>query len=157
MMRYEHNGVVVRVSRESDIAALSGRLRDADEKEVIAAGNESGGACLESSFARSTLRYTVDLQGVPVAMFGIVPDSILGPSANVWFLGAPEMSHMKKTFMRLSLPYIRHFLTQYSRLWNTVDARYEKSLSWLKFCGAEFLPAIQINGFDFIPFVIRRA
>ncbi len=157
MIKYERNGIVVRASRESDVAALSGRLRDADEQEVIAAGNVNGEACLAQSFARSSLRYTVALGELPVAMFGIVPDEDSDRSANVWFLGAPEMSRIKKTFVKLSRKFIADFLVEYPVLWNAVDARYVSSIRWLESCGALFHPyPIELNSVPFYRFVIRR-
>ncbi len=157
MIYYERHGVIVRDAVESDIAALSGRLRDADEKEVIAAGNKNGEDSLRQSFARSEMRYSVDIDGAPVAMFGCMRDSILGRRANVWFLGSPELSRIKKTFVRLSRHFIATFLAQYDCIWNTVDARYEASISWLKSCGAVFNDEpIFLSGLPFYTFVIRR-
>lgn len=150
--------VSIRESVEADIAALKDRLREADEKEVIAAGNENGEDALRQSFSRSTLRFTVDIDGHPVAMFGIVPESLVGESANVWFLGAPEMSKIKKTFVKLSRKIIADFLVFYPVLWNDVDARYVSSIRWLKSCGANFFETpVNRGGFDFMRFVIRRA
>ena len=149
--------IKIRESVESDITSLSHRLREADEKEVIAAGNQDGEHALRQSFARSTLRYTVDLDGHPVAMYGIVPESLVGEAANVWFLGAPEMSRIKKTFVKLSRKVIANFLLEYPRLWNIVDARYVSSIRWLESCGAVFhKEPIMMGGVEFYGFTIRR-
>lgn len=90
-------------------------------------------------------------------MFGIVPDTLIGSSANVWFLGADEMSGIKKTFVKMSRQFIDVFLDQYPLLWNFVDARYTSSIRWLKACGASFEKVLNINGNEFHSFVIRRA
>lgn len=149
--------IKIRESVESDIAALSGRLRDADEKEVVAAGSKDGEDALRQSFARSTLRYTVQLDGTPVAMYGIVPESLVGEAANVWFLGAPEMSQIKKTFVKISRKVIAEFLLEYPRLWNVVDGRYVSSIRWLESCGAVFRKEpIMLGGVEFYGFTIRR-
>ena len=149
--------IEIRESVESDIAALRGRLRDADEKEVIAAGNKDGEDALRQSYARSTLRYTVQLDGAPVAMYGIVPESLVGEAANVWFLGAPEMSRIKKTFVKVSRKVIADFLLEYPRLWNVVDSRYVSAIRWLESCGAVFhKEPIMLGGVEFYGFTIRR-
>lgn len=148
---------IVREARDSDVQSLGHRLREADEKEVIASGNENGEAALRQSAARSTLCYTVDIDGTPVAMFGIVPQSLVGESANVWFLGAPEMSRIKKTFVKRSRQVIARFLVEYPVLWSAVDCRYVSSISWLRSCGAQFGPAVKMGDTHFLPFVIRRA
>lgn len=158
---YRRDGVVIREARVVDIQALKDRLREADIKEVIAAGNENAESALKNSFTRSSLRYCVDIDGAPAAMFGIVPDrggTILGGSVsgNVWFLGTAEMSKIKKTFVKLSRRIIASFLAEWPLLWNCVDARYICSVAWLRSCGAIFGPDFEINGVDFIPFVFRR-
>lgn len=149
--------VVIRESVESDISSLAHRLREADEKEVIAAGNESGEHALRQSFTRSTLRYSVLIGGSIVAMYGIVPESLVGEAANVWFLGSAEMSKIKKTFVKASRQVIANFLLQYPRLWNIVDGRYASSIKWLEHCGAVFhKEPIMMNGVEFYGFTIRR-
>lgn len=158
MIYYDRNGVVVRDAVELDIAALSGRLRDADEKEVIAAGNKNGEDSLRQSFTRSEMRYTVDLDGTAVGMFGVLRGSILGGDANVWFLGTPELGRIKKTFVRLSRKFIVEMLIRYRVLWNIVDGRYASSIRWLESCGAVFhKEPIMMGGVEFYGFVIRRA
>ena len=157
MITYERDGVVIRESRESDIAALKNRLREADEKEIIAAGNADAGSALAYSFSKSSVCYTLDINGVPAAMFGFVPDELASRRANVWFLGAPEMSRIKKTFVKLSRHVIAKFLLQYDCLWNVVDVRYASSIAWLKSCGAGFYPKpIFLSGIEFYCFEIVK-
>lgn len=150
--------IEVRPSVESDIHALKDRLRREDAEEIFAAGNADSQAALAQSFSRSSACYTVGLDGVPVAMFGIVPDSLLGHSANVWFLGAPEMARIKKSFVRESRRFIATFLSQYPELWNCVDARYKNAVKWLVACGADFESSIYLgrDGVRFYRFTMRR-
>lgn len=149
--------IEIRESRESDITELKDRLREEDTKEVIADGHADAESALRYSFARSTLRLSVVLDGAVVAMLGLVPDSLLGQSANVWFLGADDLKRMKKTFVRFSRQAIENFLLRYPLLWNYVDARYTKTISWLKSCGALFSEqAFEKNGQEFYLFVIKR-
>lgn len=150
--------IEVRPSVESDVQALKDRLREADAQEVIAEGNASVEDCLAQSLARSVQSFTVGLDGVPVAMFGIVPDSLIGVSARVWFLGTPEMARIKKSFVRQSIKFIYQFLDSYPFLWNYVDARYKATIRWLETVGAIF-PAYVVhgpNGDAFRPFFITR-
>ncbi len=150
--------VVIREANRSDISALKDKLREADHKEVIAAGNSSDEEALTQSFDRSTICFCVDIDGNQAALFGLVPDSLIGESANVWFLGTSEMSRMKKTFVKASRGMIANFLVYYPVLWNAVDCRYVSSIRWLRFCGAVFnRPAIRSGDTHFLPFVIRRA
>jgi len=149
--------VLIRDAVRSDIHALKNKLREADCEEVLAAGNSSAEAALTHSFDRSSLCFCVEVEGSPAGLFGIVPDSLVGESANVWFLGSPEMSKIKKTFVKMSRKVIADFLVQYPRLWNVVDARYESSIQWLMSCGAVFhSDPIIMSGVPFYGFVLRR-
>lgn len=155
---YDKNGIVIRESREQDIDALSGRLRDADFKEIIAAGHKDQDEALRQSFALSKLRYSVELNHVVVAMFGVVSEGpILAPAGRIWFLGADELGRIKKSFVRLSRQVIAHFLVSYPVLFNAVDSRYVSSITWLKSCGALFSPEpLTLGSVDFYQFYFRR-
>ena len=147
--------VKIRKSKSRDIRKLSGRLREADAQELLAAGNASVESALADSFHSSTLRRTIELDGVPVGMFGIVPETLLGDIANVWLLGTPELAQIKKTFVRQSRRVIAEFLLHYPVLWNVVDCRYVSAIRWLESCGAVFDEGSAIPGFR--RFSIRRA
>lgn len=150
--------IKIRASVEADILKLKDHLRDEDKQEVLAAGNETCEYALRQSFARSTVRLSLDINGDLSAMFGIVPDSLLGHSANVWMLGAPGMKRIRKTFVKKSREMIADFVRMYPVLWNVVDSRYVSSIRWLKSCGAQFSNnPIKIGGVDFYRFEIRGA
>lgn len=155
-MIYEKHGVNVRVSREEDIYALGPRLREEDKNEIIASGHKDGTDAIRTSFALSGLRFTVELNGLVVGMFGCVRDAN-STGANAWFLGSPELARMKKTFVKLTRVIFDMFLVEYTHIWNLVDARYAKSIRWLEASGAEFYPeSLVINGMPFQGFVVRR-
>jgi hypothetical protein len=142
---------------ESDIAQLKGSLREADAKEIIAAGYQSTEAALRSSFSRSIMCSSVEVEGSVVGMWGVVPDSLLGNSANVWLLGSPEMGKIKKTFVKMSRRVIATYLERFPILWNYVDVRYMATIRWLKSCGAQFSgEPIALGGTQFLGFVLRR-
>ncbi len=147
--------VKIRRSKRRDIRKISGRLREADAQEVLAAGSASVEDALAYSFKSSTKRFTVEIDGLPVGMFGLVPETILGDIANVWMLGTTEMARIKKTFVKLSRGVIADFLVDYPVLWNVVDVRYAPAIRWLESCGAVFDEGSAIPGFR--RFSIRRA
>lgn len=131
--------VKIRKAKSRDVRLLSGRLREADALEVIGAGAANVADGLAESFQRSTLRRTIELDGLPVGMFGLVPDRKIGAvSAQVWLLGTPELSRIKKTFVRESRRVLAEFLKCYPVLWNVVDVRYTSAIRWLESCGAKF-------------------
>lgn len=147
--------VTIREACEADIDALKHRLREADEKEVIAT-DENPEQALRESYARSRLRYCVDIDGIPCGLFGLVPDENNADSARAWFLGAPEMSKIKKTFVTLSRYFVNIFLGYYPQVWNIVDLRYVASVKWLNHLGVDWGDTAEIKGVPFRAFRFRR-
>lgn len=159
MIHYERGGIVVRDSVEADVASLAPRLRRKDAEEVVAEGHESPETALSFSLRNSTYSLTVEREGVPVAMLGLVPPTLTSDIAQVWLLGAPELALMKKTFVRLSPVVIKIMLKRHAILYNIVDCRYQETISWLKWLGAKFEAPEKIGpeGREFQQFTIRRA
>lgn len=147
--------VKIRKAKSRDIRKLSGRLREADAQELLAAGNESVEGALAYSFKAASHCRTVEIDGLPVALFGVTPETLIGDQACIWFLGTPELARIKKTFVRQSRRVIAEFLLHYPLLWNVVDVRYVSTIRWLESCGAIFDEGSAIPGFR--RFSIRRA
>ncbi len=139
--------ITIRPATRSDVDALSGRLREADAQELLAAGNESVKSALAYSFEASTQCRTVEIDGLPVGLFGIVAATILGDEANIWFLGTPELARIKKTFVKESRRVVGSWLECYTVLWNVVDVRYSSAIRWLESMGAVFDDGSAIAGF----------
>ena len=158
-MIYDKGGVTIRVAEQRDVDALKGRLRREDVEEVLAAGFKSEGDALDTSFQKSVASFTVEREGVPVAMGGVVPEeSYLGASAWVWFLGSDDISRMGRMLAKLTRPMLGDLLSLYPVLFNYVDIRYKKTVSWLKHFGARFDEPLPIgaNGLQFAKFTITR-
>ena len=136
-MHYLKGPVEIRASKAEDATAFTGKLRAEDEREIHIFGHKDVESCLRFGYLQSVESYTILYKGVPAAMFGLVPRSLLGSDACVWFLGTAEMCHIKKTFMKLSRFCIGEWLNKYPVLWNIVPADYEKSLKWLRWLGAD--------------------
>lgn len=156
---YEGHGVVIRTAIESDLDAVASNMRGEDAEEIRAEGfDASARDALGRSFAASTVCLTALRDGVPLAVFGVVPDALAGSRAVVWLLGAEGLRAIPKTFLRLSRSVISFFLSLYPELYNRVDARYEATVRWLTACGAVFEPPVPVgaNGMLFQNFTIRR-
>ena len=154
---FKQGNVTIRTATAEDVDALKDHLRKEDEQEVIAAGFESSETALAYSFEKSSEAFTIERDGVPCGMFGIVPESILGPTANVWFLGSEGMGDIKKTFVKMSIPMVGDFLKRYPTLWGLVDSRYDSTVKWLRLIGAKFDHEVKLGGHNFRVFSFRRA
>jgi hypothetical protein len=149
------SNISIRESVPDDIHSLSSSLREPDRLEVLASGSTPFEALTES-YKASTIRLSAFLNGKIIAMFGIAPKTILGETAVVWLLTAPEVEQIKFTFVKLSKRHVKLFLEQYPILENWVDSRYTQAIKWLELLGAKFDLEQNVNGIPFYHFEIRR-
>ena len=138
------------------IPPIAENMREDDVVEVRAMGLEPIEA-LELGLERATWCKTGLIDGVPVVMFGVTPVSILSGVGSPWLLGTDDVLRMKKTFIKKNREYIPKMLRSFPRLFNFVDTRNVRSITWLKLLGFEILPAIPIgvHGEMFHPFNMR--
>lgn len=134
---YKDGAVSVRESILEDIVFLRNNLRKEDIAEVWAASHHNPEQALLEAYIFSILRHTLTLNNEPIAMFGLIPDSLLSDEANLWFLGSEKISKCPKSFLKACRVFIDSMLQMFPKLYNYVDARYEKSIRWLKWCGAD--------------------
>jgi hypothetical protein len=155
---YIHDAdTIIRPSVRQDVTDMHDRVRAADRAEVWASHHHTPEQALMHGYERSVRCLTLIFKGVPVAMFGIVPEGLLDNKALVWMLGTPEIAQLKRLFALLSKPLIATFLERYPLLYNYVDCRNTTALQWLKWCGAEFGDSAQygIEQIPFKPFLFR--
>lgn len=132
---YNDGHVKVRKSIIEDIDFLADRLRIEDINEVWASDHMSPRAALEQSFNESSHCFTIE-NGMPIAMFGISPENLLGTDAVIWFLSSDDIEKIKYRFLKCSKFFIDTLLDVYPVLYNYVDFRNKKSIDWLYHCGA---------------------
>ena len=147
-MTYKHGPVEIRAAGPGDAAALGPRLREADLAEVHLSGFPDGAAALAYGLARSVEAWTLLIDGLPAAMFGLNPKTLMGSEAVVWLLGAPELGRIKKTFMRLSPHIIAEWSRRFPVLYNLVPRDYAKSLAWLRWLGVNVDKPVTVDGQD---------
>jgi hypothetical protein len=146
------SGVNVREADWLDILLLAPRLRRADIDECEALfGKGSLNRAMTETFAHATLRKTVEVDGVPIAMFGVSATSLLSDTGHPWMFGTPTLDRQSRALITVSRHYIAHMLTLFPRLENIVDARNVKSIRWLRRLGFEVTPA-EPRGAQGLPF-----
>lgn len=143
--------LIIRDSVEGDIEVLKDKLRPEDRAEIWASHRQSGEQALVYGYDHSTLCYTLCLGEIPIAMMGVVPNTLVGDEGCVWMLGTSAMGEHKKSVVKLSIPVIQIMLKYYPYLYNFVDARYQRSVAWLAKCGANIYKPVPF-GPDGLPF-----
>lgn len=147
---YESELAIVRESTLDDCYEVARRMRKQDIDEVWSSNHLSPSEATLACFKKSTITLTVERKGFAVAMFGIVPDNLVGGFASIWLLSTDGIVGIDKSFVRNSHMFIRYFLNFYSVLHSYVDMRNTVSIKWLKWLGANFSAAAPY-GLDQMP------
>jgi len=121
--------LVVRAVREGDIESIAANLRIADIEEIHGAtGHRDCFAVMRDGALRSTLLWTIEVDGEPAGLFGVAPALGFGMP---WMLGTPALERAPKQLTKLGRAYVRLMSDKYATLLNYVDARSLKSVHWL--------------------------
>lgn len=142
----------VRRALWGDIAHIAKNMRQADRDEVWAAFRHSPGDALACSLRVSPLAWTIQLEGEPIAMFGVGCQCALDDNGSPWLLGTDAIERVAIEFLRCSKHYIGLMLERFSVLENWADERNVRSIQWLKWCGFHFNETAPF-GIDQLPFV----
>lgn len=148
---FKRGPVWVRDSKLEDVLVLRETMRREDRDEVWASHHFTPEKALLVCYSFSSVCHTLLFQDTPIAMFGVIPDADVETEATIWFLGSEIIETCKKSFLEACRLFIDGMLGMYPVLYNYVDARYRKSVRWLKWCGAEISEA-QPWGVENLPF-----
>jgi len=133
---YNMNGVIVRPSTKKDAEYLKDNLCPSDVREIWSSHHLTPEEALDLCVEKSLFALTIEDEGEVIAMFGINPDSILGYKASIWMLSSSRLHKRRIRFLKHSRRFIDMMLDYYPYLENYVDDRNQKSIEWLRFCGA---------------------
>lgn len=151
MVYLEKGNLLIRDCVLEDICAIKDHLRQEDKNEIWAATHKLPEESLLISYLISNKKFTIQLKtGEPIAVYGYC-GSKKENKASIWLLGTDKITENKKSFYAISKPGISMILNEYPVLFNYVDARFDKSINWLKSLGAEIKEAAPF-GLDDQPF-----
>lgn len=129
---------------------LSEVLRTSDIAEIAATSGEDPAVALVASVLISDHAWVVLEHEEPICVFGCAPDPEDPNKGVVWMLGADRMDDpvVSRFILRRSRAYQRVMHRKYPVLWNYIDARNEKSLRWLEWCGFQITEAHPHHGIE---------
>lgn len=78
----------------------------------------------------------------PIAMFGVVPISMISGDGNAWLIGTNSILTNRRSFLVASRPEVHRLMKRYRSLSNWVDSHNRLALRWLSWLGFEIEPAI---------------
>lgn len=124
------------------LSRLSEGLRSSDLDEIKAMSGLPPLAALRYSALVSDLGWVMLDGDDPICVFGVAPSGY--PKAGlVWMMGTDRMDEprLARVILKQSVPFKRQMHKLYPCLWNHIDARNEKSMRWLRWCGYQLLEA----------------
>lgn len=159
MVYYDKDNILVRFSTEEDVASMENRLRQEDIVECWSSHNHTPREALEVCIKKCLYSYTIVVDGLPVGIFAINPDNLLGDTAVIGLLTTTDLVKIKKRFLLNARKFIKTFLSRYSFLYNFVKEDNFGAIEFLKFCGANFEEPILYgsNNDRFIPFYFKAS
>lgn len=122
---------------------MAPRLRPEDLLEMQAATAEDPELALERAIRESVLAFAWIVEGRVACLFGIAlgTHSVIGGAAHPWLMSTALVAQHRYAFLRRYRPYLARFANVYPVLYNYVDARYAKSVRWLRWMGFTLHPA----------------
>lgn len=140
---------------QAHVDQLVADMRDEDAAECAAFGLTPAQALSRCLASRNTLAGVADDK--TVAIFGLRTGDYHPRLSLIWLLSSREANAHKIAFARWSKAFVDDKKHTHKWMGNFVDARYEKSVKWLKWLGFEIRPAIPLapHGFMFHWFEMR--
>lgn len=149
--------ICIKKATIQDALFVSKNLRDTDKRELKRAGKTNYEQAVLDSVRISPFAFAALEDGVPLCVFGLLPDGVLSIRARVWMLGTNAINENKKEFVKTCRTVISEMLDIYPVLYNIVDANYPQAIRLLKFLDASFGGEITLDtGAPFLFFEIRR-
>ena len=134
----------VRPTDDLDIDIISLNMREADLMEIEATGTidpvVSLTNCCELSKGSC---YTITMDELPIAMFGVSEVELLPSFASVWLLGTNDITDSAPiAFLRLTKRILPKLISPYDMVFNVMDKRNELHIRFVKWLGFTFIREI---------------
>lgn len=112
-------------------------MRAEDVAEVMALGALTPRAALDLSLSHHGDTWTATFDGEPVAIFGVIPVSILSNAAIAWLLGTDLLVKHWRAFARVSISVLAEVHGRYPVLVNATHTENTLAIRWLRWLGAK--------------------
>jgi hypothetical protein len=135
----------VEAAHPRHIRTIANRIRAIDRLECQAFGRTPIQS-LRLGLKASTPCLTFLCDGVPAAMMGVTPTSVVEGRGTVWMLGTDALDRSHRAILRLAPPILKAIERETPRLENLIAADNARSMAWLKRLGFAFDEEIRYVG-----------
>lgn len=137
---------------------IAEHLRDEDRAELVAAvGPRLAAEVVRESIERSMMARALLIDGEVAAIYGVAP-SVLPEAGIVWMVTGTLVDDHPRLFWEQCKRRLTDVFERYEAVFNWVDARYSRSLNWLRHLGFTVDSEPDAYGFEQRPFhfICRR-
>jgi len=150
-----------RLATMDDATELAPRLRKEDLEEIQHGTGLAPEVALKFALQVSNIAYAVVWRGQVVALFGVAGQLNWdeGPgTGNPWMLASPELTSIRKSFLRECRGYVEEWLMVHGSLAGYVWAKNEVHIQWLRWLGFQFDEPVPygINNEPFMRFHMKE-
>lgn len=124
----------VRETKLEDLKVLVEEMSKENIEELWVAHHLTPKEVLEMAFSDSIKALTIEIEGIPVGIFGIRNAKI--HTAEIYLLVTNRFSEVGALFLRNARIFIDDFLKLYPYLDGWVYTQNSKSIFWMKYCKA---------------------
>lgn len=136
---------------------IAANMREMDRRECAALGRSPKEA-LRGGLRCSLSAFTALEGGRPQAMFGVVPDALMGGRGTVWFLGTEGVFRHGRELLTYGPLFVASWLETFASLSNIIMVENVKAIRLLERWGFVIEAKVQMRGGEaFVPFRIERA
>jgi len=146
---------IIRPATHEDCLIIGNNLRQREAMEIWGYDNSLPVEGVTKSFNKSVVKMTIEHDGVPVCLFGIM---LINGIATLWLMPTDQLSSIGRIFVRNTKLWLKKMLENYPILVAYVDFRNDESKRWLRWvggkeCGKVFMG---ISNSPFIKFEFRK-
>ena len=131
---------------------IAERLSEADKAEQWAGGYLRSEQAVQRAIKLSEIAMTGMVDGVPVALWGSIRQSMMFNIGSPWLFVAEMSSYQARHFIRHCREPIYQMAASYDKMQGYVDARHTRAIRWLKWAGFEFDEKPRPMGVQNMPF-----
>lgn len=110
-------------------------IRDADREELRASSGQIPLLAMRSAIRYSDVAMTGFADGVPVCMWGVTRESLIGNIGVPWMIATERLEKHARLFIRKCRKPLMEMRKEYDILTNYVDARNTRAIRWLEWMG----------------------
>lgn len=131
---------------------IAANVREMDAQEIWASSRQKPFHAMQSGIKYSDQAMTGLVDGIPVLMWGVVFESLVGNIGTPWMIATKHLDQHAVSFLRRCRKPVLDMMKKYDTLINHVDARNICAIRWLGWLGFIVEEQPKPYGVDDVPF-----